>query len=61
MYKPETIGVVTTETNVVDVSNNTGNQSGKDQIQERESLHLDAAVGKLLEGKLIISFSFFFT
>ncbi|EEB17537.1 hypothetical protein Phum_PHUM470920 [Pediculus humanus corporis] len=51
MYKPETIGVVTTETNVVDVSNNTGNQSGKDQIQERESLHLDAAVGKLLEGK----------
>lgn len=47
MYKSEPLGG---SSETVESSGD-GSQTGKDQSQERESLHLDAAVGKLLEGK----------
>ncbi|KAK6632752.1 hypothetical protein RUM43_013522, partial [Polyplax serrata] len=46
MYKPETIGG---PSDAVESQGSSGQTGGKEQPQEREGLHLDAAVGKLLE------------
>lgn len=55
MYKPETIGG---PSDAVESQGSSGQTGGKEQPQEREGLHLDAAVGKLLEGKAKYSFRF---
>lgn len=48
MYKSESMGG---PSEGVEASRNAGQPSARNQSQERESFHLDAAVGKLLEGE----------